>query len=315
MKHFRKKCVLGFFVSVFLASLIWVVSLQGLNLAGEDNAIRFNKDDSMRTLETKLQAMREEIKRNGDTFEVGMNSAMQYPLEELCSVNLNSKPENSTLYENNEPKKMADLDPVFLPAYYMGYYTPIKNQGAMNDAWAYATMGVMEGNIKKVDGITVDLSEAFIFWCNVFGCNWFCHDMNMAPYGAVLECDYDPNGGYCPAIIPWSYRISGWGYVGNSYSVPTVSAIKQKILAYGSVACGVYVDSYFQAYTSGCFSRNATGSINHFVLLVGWDESKCTTGAWRLKNCWGTGWGESGLMWIKYGVQKVGYAANYVVYP
>jgi C1A family cysteine protease len=103
--------------------------------------------------------------------------------------------------------------------------------------------------------------------------------------------------------------------VGSSSSVPAVSAIKQKIYDYGSVAAAVYADSYFMAYTSGCFSRNASGSPNHAIILVGWDDSRCTTGAWRLKNNWGTGWGESGFMWIKYGVQKVGYAANYVVYP
>ena len=40
-----------------------------------------------------------------------------------------------------------------------------------------------------------------------------------------------------------------------------------------------------------------------------WDD---TRGAWRLKNSWGANWGESGLMWIKYGCNLVGYGASYI---
>jgi cathepsin L len=52
-------------------------------------------------------------------------------------------------------------------------------------------------------------------------------------------------------------------------------------------------------------------SINHAVILCGWDDAK---GAWLLKNSWGTGWGENGFMWIKYGCNKVGYGACYAIY-
>ena len=315
-----KKCVFSILVCVFLASLIWVVSLQGLNLAGEDEDIRFNKDDSMRTLETKLQAMREEIKINGDTFEVGMNSAMQYPLEELCAFNLDVKPDNSYLNGEKEQEMALVSDIPCLPLTYMGYYSPVKNQGPCGGAWAFVTTGVLEGIILKKDDMVVNISEQYLIDCNIYGYTcaygWFCHGMHMDPYGAYLESHYPfPTPGCVPPYRP-DYRISSWRYVGDSSSVPTVLAIKQKIYDYGSVACLVYADAYFQAYASGCFSRNASGTPNHFVILVGWDDTNCSgAGAWRLKNSWGTGWGENGFMWIKYGVQKVGYAANYVVYP
>ena len=48
------------------------------------------------------------------------------------------------------------------------------------------------------------------------------------------------------------------------------------------------------------FSGKASGSPNHAIVLTGWDDSK---GAWRLRNSWGTSWGSSGYMWIKYGSQ------------
>jgi hypothetical protein len=46
-------------------------------------------------------------------------------------------------------------------------------------------------------------------------------------------------------------------------------------------------------------------------VLVGWDDSQ---GTWRLRNSWGSGWGEGGYMNIKYGISNVGYSANYIVY-
>ncbi|MGE5342683.1 MAG: C1 family peptidase, partial [Candidatus Omnitrophota bacterium] len=77
-----------------------------------------------------------------------------------------------------------------------------------------------------------------------------------------------------------------------------------------AVAAAVYANSTFQAYTSGCFSGTASGTVNHAIVLCGWDTTACTTGAWKLKNSWGTGWGVSGYMWIKYGSQQVGYKAT-----
>lgn len=80
---------------------------------------------------------------------------------------------------------------------------------------------------------------------------------------------------------------------------------------YDPVTTGIAVDSYFQSYTGGVFNYNYTGEVNHGINLVGWDDNK---GAWILKNSWGTGWGENGYMYIKYGVSRVGKAAAYVVY-
>jgi len=325
MKLSKRKSVLGFWVSVFsifVVSLVLLLSLQGVSSASKEEPIRFSQDDSMNSLRMKIQEMREEIKRNGDTFEVGINSAMQYPLEELCTLNPNLKPGDSCFYENTGQEIEGYGIALALPSYYIGYYSPIQSAGGCGSGWAFVTTGVFEGIIKMKKGITVNLSEQYLIDCNTsgYGCygGWFCHYMHMAPYGARLESCYPYTGkqGPCnPNNCPWAYRISNWGYVGSSSSVPSVTAIKQKIYDYGSVAACVYADSYFQAYTSGCFSRNASGSPNLAIILVGWDDSRCTTGAWRLKNYWGTGWGESGFMWIKYGVQKVGYAANYVVYP
>jgi hypothetical protein len=68
-------------------------------------------------------------------------------------------------------------------------------------------------------------------------------------------------------------------------------------------------------YSGGVFTIDESsacgGGVNHAVILVGWDDDY---GAWRLKNSWGTGWGESGYMWIQYGISNIGTNAAYVAY-
>ena len=45
-------------------------------------------------------------------------------------------------------------------------------------------------------------------------------------------------------------------------------------------------------------TNNPNGGYNHFVLIVGYDD---TLGAWIIKNSWGTDWGYNGFGYIAYG--------------
>jgi hypothetical protein len=46
----------------------------------------------------------------------------------------------------------------------------------------------------------------------------------------------------------------------------------------------------------------------HIVNIVGWDDGKK---AWRVKNSWGTGWGDGGFAWIAYGSNNLGMSATW----
>jgi len=316
MKHLMKKIMIGTILSVVLLTVIIIPSpsAQERNRNEDKDVMAIEPGDTPDIREWKMDRMRDELRKSGDLFEIDDNPAMQYSISQLCNMNPNLRPIDDYL---NEDYNLVDLAvEMALPATYSGYYTPVKNQGSCGSCWAFSTIGVMEGAIKKKTKTTVDLSEEYLLSCNTNGysCNggWYCHDMDQSP-GAELESCF-PYVGYqttCKKTCSHPYKISRWGFVGNGYVVPAASSIKSAIYNYGSVSACVYVDKYFQAYKSGVFTRNAPGTINHAIVLVGWDDSK---GAWRLKNSWGTGWGDAGFMWIKYGVQQVGYAATYVVY-
>jgi len=184
----------------------------------------------------------------------------------------------------------------------------------------------LESNIRIRDGATKDLAEQYLLSCNTDGwsCSggWWAHDyhLNKIPpgepdAGAVYEADFpyvardDP----CGPSHTHHEKIVSWAFVGPEYGVPSVAAIKQAIYDHGPVSAGVCVGPAFQNSSGGIFQTNETSSgyVNHAIVLVGWDDSQ---GIWHLRNSWGTGWGESGYMRIKYGTSNVGYSANYIVY-
>jgi hypothetical protein len=270
-------------------------------------------------LEADIGLMRQEIKNKGYNFTVDVNPAMNYTLSQLCSFDPQLASEDDYLNEDGQYLDPANnlYQPEALPSYYMGYWTPIKNQGDCGSCWAFSCVGALEGAVKKFYGGNYDFSEEYLLDCNAYGygCNggnFSAHNYHKSNYGARYESCYPYYGSkgtcwasYC-GVATW---ITSWYYVGSSYSVPSTSSIKTYIQSKGSVCAAVYADYYMQAYSGGVFDRNASGTPNHAIVIVGWDDSR---GAWRVKNSWGTSWGESGLMWIKYGCQQIGYGANYV---
>lgn len=265
-------------------------------------------------IQRKLKLLRQEIKKKGYDFEVGYTSVSDVPLNDLCGL---VEPPG---WKDEAPFVLFSPNLQALPSSWDWRehegVTPVKNQGSCGSCWAFGTVAPLESQIKIACGQTVDLSEQYLVSCNPYGygCNggWFtAHNMHKPP-GAVLESAFPYRAANVTCGGPYShpYYIDGWAYIGSSSSVPATAAIKQAILNYGPVAAAVAVNSAFQYYRSGIFDGTYTG-INHAVTLVGWDD---TGGYWILKNSWGTGWGENGYMRIKYGANKVGYAANYVMF-
>ncbi|HHZ20789.1 MAG TPA: hypothetical protein GX391_09830 [Firmicutes bacterium] len=262
----------------------------------------------------EFAGMRREIYEKEYTFTIGYNPATNYPLSQLCGFNPQFSLQ-SGLATAPEIKALKAL-PSRFDWREQGGVTPVKNQGNCGSCWAFAATGVLECNIKIKDKTTVDLSEQYLVSCNSdgWGCNggWWPHKYHVSP-GAVLEScfPYQARDVACKSSCAHPYKIDSWGYVGSANGVPSVDAIKTAIYQYGPVAVAVAADSYFQSYTGGVFNRNSSSQVNHAVVLVGWDDSQQ---CWILRNSWGSGWGESGYMRIKYGVNQVGYGATYVVY-
>lgn len=211
-----------------------------------------------------------------------------------------------------------------------GATTPIRDQGVYGTCWAFSTNGAMEANMLVNGGPSVNLSEQFLVSCNKLGFtansggyplhNYYASEIAnlQSVTGAVLESDmaYSPSTATCKAISNHPYKATNWGY--TTYGTPDTAAIKAALYTHGPVSTGVCVGSSFSSYSGGYFTKdesaNCSGGINHYVVLVGWKDVSSTEGYWILRNSWGTGWGESGYMYIKYGISSVGQWTSWVDY-
>jgi C1A family cysteine protease len=306
-----KKWMLGAVVVAIVALFFIVPSLQAIQKGELPD--RTAKQEKFRVT---LEQMRAEIAAEGAEYTVGYNPAVERSINELC----NFRPDLPLpqMYRSEAAGNVEMFNVEALPASFIGTYTSVKDQGSCGSCWAFAAIGLHEAMILKKDGISVNLSEQYMLSCNpwAWGCGggFWPNDMLVAPGAALETCmPYVATEIPCNTSCATPYKIVSWGFVTADNVVPPTADIKQAIYTYGAVQAGVYVNTKFQWYTSGTFSgcqKNPKWT-NHAILLVGWDDAK---GAWRLKNSWGTGWGEQGMMWIVYGCSKVGDGANYFIY-
>jgi C1A family cysteine protease len=318
LKHLKGKLwLVGFLALLIVVSVTMLVSLsaQERRQQGEDLAVLKEK-----RIEAQIAEMQAEIRANGLSFRVGNNPAMKYEIEELTGFSpILERPLKYTMgTPRREPAEVL-AQATSLPASYTStHVTPVKNQLNCGSCWAFGSIAAFETAIHRAGGGVVDLSEQYIVSCNDdgWGCSggWWPYDMFVNPGVEMESCfPYVAKDVACRLDCPMPYRAMGSVFLAGTNKVASVDAIKNAIYDFGGVCVGVYVDRWFQAYTGGVLNKCAKNarSVNHMVELVGWDDAK---GAWKLKNSWGTGWGEVGYMWIKYGCNLVGYGASYVIY-
>jgi len=101
-----------------------------------------------------------------------------------------------------------------------------------------------------------------------------------------------------------------------SYSDVTVDdeAALETATVSGCVSIGIEADqSAFQFYSSGVLTGTCGTSVDHGVLVVGYG----TTGSqeyWKVKNSWGTSWGEEGYVLICKDCNKNGSKGECGIY-
>jgi cathepsin L len=198
--------------------------------------------------------------------------------------------------------------------------TPIKDQGNCGDCFIFASTGAFESSWYLQNKKTISVSEQQILNCAKGGdCagGWHGNVFNFLKSNGVTESAKIPYvgkpSGTCDAS-DHPYSAVNWGYVDQSGAMASPAAIKKAICVHGPVVSAVYATPAFQRYTGGVFNEfaegNGSSSINHDVLIIGWDTRP---DAWLIKNSWGdTQWGENGFMWIQLRSNYIGFGAAWV---
>jgi len=93
-----------------------------------------------------------------------------------------------------------------------------------------------------------------------------------------------------PHDTPLPFRAVAWGYVSPDENPPTTEELKAALLRHGPLVVDLTDTVKFRAYQGGLFNEPAPDKKDlkgkHAVLLVGWDDSRGSHGAWKIKNTW-----------------------------
>lgn len=187
--------------------------------------------------------------------------------------------------------------------------TPVKSQGQCGSCWAFAATAVLESQVYIATGTPPDYSEQQLVDCTpmCYGCNGGNYDYAwdyLKEPGFILEADYPYQAQNLPCEQRYHdpyIRVLTYQYINTSED-----SIKANLMDYGPVACSIGANSNLKEYTGGCYEDPSTTSINHAVVIVGWDDNICPNGSWIVKNSWGSSWGDNGFFTINRGDVHIG---------
>lgn len=268
-----------------------------------------------------LEQIREMIRQNGFTYTVGETWVSALSPQEMASL-LGYVPSRFDLSHLAASSDVAAVPSALPPAYdyrTSGKVTPPKNQGACGSCWAFAGIGELESKILMEGGLEYDLSEENVLSCNYYGqgCSggndWTVAN-HLTQFGAALEtcAPYDGVDGTACKSCETIRKLNGWAIIGtnlDSENATQINIVKQALLDYGPLFVTMNAAAPgFSTYTGGVFEYWGIAAVNHAVLLIGWDDSLVHShgsGAWIVKNSWGTSWGEGGYFKIAYGSANI----------
>lgn len=178
----------------------------------------------------------------------------------------------------------------------MGAVTPIKNQGNCGACWAFSATGALEGLSKIAYNNLQSFSEQQLIDCSSSYGNNGC-------FGGYMESAFKyvkSNGITTETLYPYKGAKGTCVYNQGSFKISSYvpllgCAALTNALTHGPVSVAVDANNW-SSYRSGVFSNCGCLTLNHGVLLTG-----ISTDYWRVKNSWGTSWGENGYIRLARG--------------
>ena len=195
-----------------------------------------------------------------------------------------------------------------------GAVTPVKNQGQCGSCWSFSTTGALEGAYYTTYGSLPSFSEQQLVDCDNhknggkdMGCNGGLMD-NAFKWiekngGLCTESEYPytsdtKTAGTCESTcdIVSNSAVTSFNDVHSSNDVDMMTALSKQ-----PVSIAIEADQKdFQLYSSGVFTGSCGTNLDHGVLAVGYG-SLDGQDFYKVKNSWGTTWGDEGYILLGRG--------------
>mmetsp|Transcript_7399 Transcript_7399/g.10994 ORF Transcript_7399/g.10994 Transcript_7399/m.10994 type:complete len:333 (+) Transcript_7399:106-1104(+) len=187
------------------------------------------------------------------------------------------------------------------------YTTPVKDQGYCGSCWAFSATEQLESDSMRVLGTSYILSAEQTTQCTNYVIGGGCgggftesaYNYMKSTGGLVQDSDY-------PYTKKTYEGITGACEVDTSLDVVSITGYTQikgetnmanYMLATGPLSVCVAAEVW-NSYTGGIMSV-CPGGVDHCVQAVGVNTG--ANGYWKVRNSWGTRWGESGYIRLAYG--------------
>lgn len=183
------------------------------------------------------------------------------------------------------------------------FTTPVKDQGYCGSCWAFSATEQIESDAIRQKGKSYILSPEQITQCATaaYGCSggWteVAYTYVKSAGGLVTEATYPYTSyqgvtGVCK--VDTSKAVVGiTGYT----TIKGESSMASYVQSTGPLSVCLDAQTW-NSYNGGIMSV-CGNSVDHCVQAVGVDAS--TGGYWKVRNSWGTSWGESGFIRLAYG--------------
>jgi C1A family cysteine protease len=187
---------------------------------------------------------------------------------------------------------------------------PVKDQGQCGSCWAFSAVGTVESAYALAAGKLGSYAEQQLVDCDTTGgsegCNGGFNQYGISYIGstgiaAESSYPYTATDGSCRASSV-SKKLAA-GSVAGYKSVGKNNAALQSALTSAPISVTVDADNSWQLYRSGVLSKSCGifGQIDHAVIAVGYDSSADT---FKIRNSWGSSWGEAGYVRINNAVSN-----------
>ena len=200
-----------------------------------------------------------------------------------------------------------------------GAVTPVKNQGQCGSCWSFSTTGSLEGAFYLKTGTLDSFSEQQLVDCDNrqnkenkgkdMGCNGGLMDNAFSwiekNNGLCTEDSYPYESG--TTKTPGSCQtscdvVSGSDITSFTDVTPKSDEAMMTALSQQPVSIAIEADQKdFQLYKSGVFTGSCGTNLDHGVLAVGYGTSEDGTDFYKVKNSWGTTWGDDGYILLGRG--------------